>query len=176
MKILTRLLLASAVGLFCAQPLCAEPQGGGMAEGHMGMGHHMDFAMHGDSSPFMMLLKSANLTDAQKTQAREIFRSSHEQMKPVYQEFHALHEQIAAKLLSPGNVTATDLASLTQKAARLQAKIDQNMVDTALAVRNLLTPEQLNHLAQVHQQLQSLHAQIKSLMGGETEDEGDTSN
>jgi protein CpxP len=176
MKIVTRVLLASAIGLFCAQPLCAQPQGAGMSEQHGGMGHHMGFAMHGDSSPFMMLLKSANLTEAQKAQAHEIFRSAHEQMKPVYQQFHALHEQIAAKLLSPGTVTAADLAPFTQKAYRLQEKIDQSMVDTALAVRNLLTADQLNHLAQVHQQLQSLHAQIKGLMGGDSEEEGETSN
>jgi Spy/CpxP family protein refolding chaperone len=44
------------------------------------------------------------------------------------------------------------------------------MIDTALAIRNVLTPEQINRLAQVHQQLSNLHQQIQNLMGREQND------
>jgi protein CpxP len=165
MKIATKLLLASAVGLLFAQPLSAQPMG------HMG---HM--GMRDGGSPFMMLLKSANLTDAQKQQVHEILKSEHQQMKSVHQQFEAIHEQLADRLLSSGKVTPADLAPLEQKAYRYQQQIDQGMVDTAIAIRNVLTSDQINHLAQVHKQLQSLHSQIQSIMGSDQPDAGDQSN
>lgn len=170
MKTATKLLLASTVGLLFAQPLSAQPSMSSMPAGHEGMGH---MGMHGSGSSFMMLLKSANLTDAQRQQVRQILQSEHAQMKSVHQQFEAIHEQLADKLLSPGKVTAAEIAPLEQKAYRYQQQMDQGMVDTALAIRNVLTTDQLNHLAQVHKQLQSLHSQIQSIMGSDQGDQGD---
>lgn len=168
MKTATRLLLAAGVGLFCAQPLNAQPMTGqSMPASHEGMGH---MGMHGDGSAFMMLLRSANLTAAQRSQLRDILQSEKAQMQSVHRQFHQIHEQLAEKLLSPGSVTAADLAPLEQKAFRYQQQIDQSMVDTALAIRNILTPDQLNRVAQVHRQLQSLHSKIQSLMGPDQEE------
>jgi len=142
---------------------------------HGGMGGHMG-AMHEGHSPFMMLLKSADLTPSQQSQVHEILRSQKEQMKSVYRQFHAVHEQIADKLLASGSVSASDLAPLEQKAFRCQQQIDQGMVDTALAIRNILTPGQVSHLASVHQQLQSLHSQIQSIMGSDQDESADQAN
>jgi len=177
MTIATRLGLAAAVSLFFAQAAGAQPAdmpgpGGPPPEGmeHMGhMGGH-------DGASFMMLLKSADLTPAQHAQLREIMQSNRAQMKGVEEKFHALHEQIAAKLLSPGAVSASDLAPLEQKMFHYQQQIDQSMVDTALAVRNILTTEQLNHLSKVHEQLQNLHSQIQNLMGSDQGGPGDEPN
>ncbi len=172
MKTASKLLLASAVGLLFAGPLSAQTMQS-MPAGHEGMGHMGHMGMHEGGSPFMMLLKSANLTEAQKQQVHEILKSEHAQMKAVHQQFQAIHEQLADRLLSPGKVTAAELAPLEQKAYRYQQQIDQGMIDTALAIRNVLTSDQLNHLAQVHKQLQSLHTQIQSIMGSEQEDQGE---
>jgi Spy/CpxP family protein refolding chaperone len=165
---------AAAFGAMSLQPAGAEMAGMqsmSMPEGHGGMGHHGMGFMH--DAPFMMLLKSANLSTAQHTQIKQILKSDHAQMKPVMQQFHALHEQIAGKLLASGPLSAADLAPLTKQASRLQQQLDQNMIDTALAIRNVLTPEQINRLSQVHQQLSSLHKQIQNLMGpqGDTGEE-----
>jgi Spy/CpxP family protein refolding chaperone len=129
-------------------------------------------AMGGDSH-FMMLLRSANLTPQQHAQVRQILKNQKEQMKSVYAGSHAVHEQLAAKLLTPGNVTAADLAPLEQKAAKYQQQISRQMIETALAIRNVLTPEQIARLAQVHQQLQSLHEQIHNLIGSDSDEAGD---
>lgn len=172
MKMTTRLILAGAMGLFMSQPLHAQPSMSMPAE-HQAMGH---MGMHGDSAHFMTLLKSANLTQAQNAQVQQILESHHAQIRPVMRQFHALHEQIAARLLSPGPVSASDLAPLTQKISRLQQQINESMVDATLAIRNLLTPDQLNRLAQVHQQLQGLHDQIHKLMGPGSESEDESEN
>jgi Spy/CpxP family protein refolding chaperone len=172
------LLFAAVVaGLLVAAPASAQHGMSGMAmsSGHGGMGHGMD-AMTGGDSHFMMLLKSANLTPQQHAQVRQILQGEKAQMKSVYLAFHSLHEQIAAKLLAPGNVTAADLAPLEAKANRYHEQISRDMVNTALAIRNILTPEQIARLSQVHQQLQSLHAQIRSLLGSDAEESNDQQN
>lgn len=176
MKTATSLLISAAAALFLAQPLNAQPMAAAAPHagmGHMGMGHMG--MMHEDGSAFLMLLKTADLTPAQRGQVRDILKSERAQMMSVHREFQAVHEQIAAKLLAPGAVTAADLEPLAQKAFRSQKQIDQNMIDTAVAIRNILTPEQLARVSDVHRKLESLHSQIQSLMGPD-QDEGEQPN
>lgn len=163
------LIAASALGQTSmgAMPMSSGPHGA--------MGHHMGGMDAGDAH-FMRLLRSANLSSAQHAQVRQILKSERQQMKAVYAGFHAVHEQIAEKLFSPGGLTAADLAPLEQKAVRYQQQIDRNMIETALAIRNVLTPEQLSRLSEVHQQLQSLHQQIRNLMGSDADEPSDQSN
>jgi Spy/CpxP family protein refolding chaperone len=165
---MTRSKLGIAVGaaltLLCAQPVMAGPS----IAGPMGMGGgfgHGAMGMHGGGSPFLMLLKSANLTQAQQSQVQLILNSNKTQMEGLHQQLFGLHEQIAAKLLAPGAVSAADLRSLIQQASRIEADLNQNMADTALAIRNVLTPAQVKRLAEVHDKLHNLHKQVQQLMG-----------
>jgi Spy/CpxP family protein refolding chaperone len=162
---------AVTLGLLSA-PLMAGPSAAACGMG-MGGGHGaMMMGMHGGGSPFMMLLKSANLTAAQQQQVQLILNSDKAKMQGLHQQLFALHEQISAKLFGAGAVTSADLKPLVQQASRLEADLNQNMADTALAIRNVLTPDQVKHLADVHQKLHSLHAQIQGLMGGSANDMG----
>jgi Spy/CpxP family protein refolding chaperone len=166
-----KLALAASFGVMGVQTATAQMPAApamSMPESHGGMGHHGMGMMH--DAPFMMLLKSANLTAAQHAQVKQILESEHSQTKPLMKQFHALHEQIAGRLLATGPLSAADLAPLTKQAFKLQQQLDQNMIDTALAIRNVLTPEQINRLGQVHQQLSNLHKQIQNLMGPEQND------
>jgi Spy/CpxP family protein refolding chaperone len=170
---------AVTLGLLSA-PLMAAPSvaacGMGMGGGHgaMMMGMHGGgmMGMHG-GSPFMMLLKSANLTAAQQQQVQLILNSDKAKMQGLHQQLFSLHEQISAKLFGTGAVTSADLKPLVQQASRIEADLNQNMADTALAIRNVLTPDQVKHLADVHQKLHNLHAQIQGLMGGSANDGSD---
>src|SRR6185437_8633504 len=139
---------AVTFGLLCA-PLMAAPsaaQGMGMGHGHGGM-----MAMHGGGSPFLMLLKSANLTAGQQQQVQLILNSDRSKMEGIHKQLFALHEQISGKLFSPGAVTSADLKPLVQQASRLESELNQNMADTAIAIRNVLTADQIKHLAEVQQ-------------------------
>jgi len=161
---------AVTLGLLCA-PLMAAPSA---AQG-MGMGHGDMMAMHGGGSPFMMLLKSANLTAAQQQQVRLILNADRAKMEGIHKQLFALHEQISAKLFGTGAVTSADLKPLVQQASRLESELNQAMADTAIAIRNVLTQDQIKRLAEVQQKLHSLHAQMQGLMGhagpGEPDDE-----
>ena len=164
-------LFAAAFGVMCALPLMtqtASAQGMGM-EG--GMAAHAMGGMHG--SPFLSLLRSANLTTGQKAQVQQILQSDMAPMHALHQQFQTLHDQISAKLLGPGRVSAADLKPLVAQASRLQEQMDENMLDTALSIRSVLTQEQLSKLAQVHQQLSNLHRQLQSLMGSSSDGMGE---
>jgi Spy/CpxP family protein refolding chaperone len=159
-----KFIAAAAFGLMAALPLTAS------AQGMPGMGHG-PMAMHGGGSPFMMLLKSANLTPEQRSQVELVLRSNRTQMEAMHQQLQALHEKISDKILSPGTVTSADLKPLVDQASRIEAKVNQNMAETAIAIRNVLTPDQVKRLAELHTKLHSLHSQIQDLMGRDGPDD-----
>jgi len=159
---------AAVAAFICAQtPITgsAAAQGMGMA-GEMGPGMAM---MHGGDSHFLMLLRSANLSPGQQSQVRQILRANAQPMHALREQMQALHEQLANKLFAPGRVGAAELKPQIAQLAQLQQQLDQNMLDTALSIRSVLTPQQLAKLAQVHAQLLNLHKQVQSLMGPEAD-------
>ena len=64
-------------------------------------------------------------------------------MRSLGQQLRSLHGKISDKLLGPGTVTASDLKPLVDKASRIEATLNQSMTDTALSIRNILTPAQI---------------------------------
>ena len=161
---------AVTLGLLCA-PLMAVPSAA-QGMGGMGMGHGGGMmGMHG--SPFMMLLKQANLTSSQQQQVQLILNSDRAKMEGIHKQLFAVHEQISGKLFGPGAVTSADMKPLVQQASRLESELNQNMADTAIAIRNVLTADQIKRLAEVQQKLHSLHAQMQGLMGHPGPDDGD---
>lgn len=151
---------AVTLGLLCAPLMAAPSAAQGMGHGHGGM-----MGMHGGGSPFLMLLKSANLTGAQQQQVQLILTSDRTKMQGIHKQLFALHEQISAKLFGTGSVTSADLKPLIQQASKLESALNQNMADTAIAIRNVLTQDQIKHLADVQQKLHNLHSQMQGLMG-----------
>lgn len=160
-----KFLAAAALGFLAALPMTTQAASA-QSMGHMG-------GMHGGHSQFLMLLHSANLTQAQQSQIHLILDSHKAQMRSLHQQLESLHSQISDKLLSSGSVSSADLKPLVDKASHIEATLNQSMTDTALSIRNVLTPDQLSHVAQVHDKLRSLHTQVQSLMGhGAPQDDG----
>jgi Spy/CpxP family protein refolding chaperone len=87
------------------------------------------------------------------------------QMEGLHKQLRSLHEKISDKLLSPGPVSSSDLKPLVDKASHLEATLNENMTDTALSIRNVLTPAQITKLAEVHAKLNGIHKQLQGLMG-----------
>lgn len=162
-------LMAGAFAAMAALSLSVQPASaqemGGMGHGAMAM--HGAMGMHGGGSPFMMLIRSANLTPEQRSQVELIVRSNKTQMMAMHQQLQSLHEKISDKILGTGTVTSADLKPLVDQASRIEAKVNQSMADTAIAIRNVLTPDQVKRLAEVHSKLHAIHTQIKTLMGND---------
>ncbi len=130
--------------------------------GHMG--HH---GMHGGMDalgvPLPLLLKTANLTDAQKTQIHAIFQARHASRKAEYQQLKAAKEAIAAKYTSTGTVAAADLSSSVSTITQLQSQMTNEQVQDAIAIRNVLTPAQLAQISATKAKLDQIHAEMKAL-------------
>src|SRR5689334_2799614 len=110
-----------------ATPLAAQTA----AAQHMAVMHMGDHGMSGmHGSPFMMLLRSADLTPAQQQQVQLILNSNKAQMQALHEQLRSIHEQFAAKLLGQGSVTAADLKPLLDQAARAEADLTANMANT----------------------------------------------
>jgi Spy/CpxP family protein refolding chaperone len=116
-------------------------------------------------SPFLALLKSANLTSEQRTQIQRILQSNGAETGELVRQLRALQEQISAKLLGPGPVAAADLSPLAEQATRIREQMELKTIDTSLAIRKVLTAEQLQRLVAVHQRLESLRKEIEELIG-----------
>lgn len=112
-----------------------------------------------------MLLRSAHLTAVQQTQVRQIMSSQTAASRSLMQQLRGVDDQISAKLLSPGPLTDADLAPLEQQAMSVRQHMAQGTLDASLAIRNVLTADQLHRLAEVHEKLGELRAQIESLVG-----------
>jgi Spy/CpxP family protein refolding chaperone len=150
-----------ALVLVAAVAHVASSNSGGFG-GHMGR-HGMHGGMDALGVPLPLLLKSANLTDAQKQQIHQIFESRHTARKAEIEQLKAAKEQIAAKYTSTGAVTASDLSGPVQQLTQLQAQMTNEQIQDAIAVRNVLTPAQLQQVAQTKTKLDQIHSEMHAL-------------
>jgi hypothetical protein len=119
--------------------------------------------------PLLMGMNAAHLTADQQKQVNQILQSNHSETFPLIQQLQAVHEQIANKLLAPGTISASDLAPLEEQAAQLDGRIQQQALNASVQIRALLTPDQVARMAQFHQKMSALQAQMKSLMNEEVQ-------
>ncbi|HZC47136.1 MAG TPA: periplasmic heavy metal sensor [Candidatus Acidoferrum sp.] len=164
-----------AILLVAAVAHVASSNSGGMG-GHM---EHRGFhGMHGGMDvlgvPLPLLLKTANLTDAQKQQIHTIFESRYAARKAEMQQLKAAKEAIATKFMSTGTVAASDLSSSVSTITQLQTQMTNERIQDAIAIRNVLTPAQLTQISATKAKLDQIHAEMKALWaqaGGTTTSE-----
>jgi len=151
-------MILAAAGLLILPllPTLARAQmghGGGV----MGSGEMM--------GPLPIFLRAADLTPAQQVQVKQILHANHAKLHGQFEQMHTAREQLADKLFSTGPVASSDLTAQTQQIAQAQQQMLQNELNVALQVRAILTPAQLQKVARVHQQFESLHQQMRALLG-----------
>ena len=115
-------------------------------------------------SPF--LLKSANLSSDQETTLKQIRSQYRDNFKTLFTQLQTANQALNAKLLSQGQVAAADVAPLMNSVEQVRQQMAQQRLNEALAVRNVLTSDQIAKIASVSAQLQSLHSQMRSLIQG----------
>jgi Spy/CpxP family protein refolding chaperone len=156
MMSLKQIVFAAALVIGSGASAAADPAGG-WHHGPMGHEHH----------GYMDLLRGVNLTDEQKSQIHAMAHQGWGEMKSNFQQMHAVHEQITTLLLGSGTVTEDQLAPLLRQEDQLRAQEEKTRMAEVLAIRNMLTPEQLAQAASVHAQMEALHQQEKALMPSE---------
>ena len=153
----------------------------GPIEVQMPPGPEMGVMVMGDGPGMMLplLLRGADLTDQQKAQIKTIMTSRRGTLRPLFQQLRAAHEELATKLLTPGEVQAGDLTPQLQQIAQLREQLSQEGLAVMLGVRKVLTPEQLAKASQRRERMQALSQEMRGLFNekvpapGSDEPEGD---
>jgi Spy/CpxP family protein refolding chaperone len=135
--------------------LFASAPGLALAHGRGGGG-----GRHGD---FGMLLRSAELTEAQRQQVVQIVAAHRPQLKALMSQLRTAQEALKAKLYGPGTVTEADLAPDLQQLEQLRSQLAHERTQLALQVRGVLTPEQLAKVAQKRQRMNELRQEMRDL-------------
>ncbi|MCQ8277410.1 Spy/CpxP family protein refolding chaperone [Acetobacteraceae bacterium KSS8] len=109
------------------------------------------------------LLAGVTLTDAQQQKIDALNKSDRHANKSLFQQVRAIDKKIDAALLTPGPVSEANLAPLVQQKAALMAQLDSARLSQEIAVRNLLTDDQLAIAAATRAKLDSLREQERAL-------------
>lgn len=118
-----------ALGLLAA-PAIARPHG--KKGGHDGARRAIGAMLHG-----------AELTDAQREQVRALLEERRGATADTRAALRAANEELQALLLSADPPADDQVRAVSERVAALRAELFAAQIETALAVRGLLTPEQL---------------------------------
>ena len=133
MKKITALFVASTLALGAAN-LAHAADATATSTDNAPMMHHK----RGPGGPHEMMFKGLNLTDAQKTQMRDIMKESHKDMqRPSLDERRAAHSIIASD--------SFDQSKAEAQAEKMSANAKEHalkMLETQNKLYNVLTPEQ----------------------------------
>jgi periplasmic protein CpxP/Spy len=119
---------------------------------------------HGHGGGLGLFLHQLNLTDAQRTEIKTIFSQAHQSGKALHKQLWTDKAALRAKFLAPGVLQSSDLAPQVASIAGDEQKILEQRIQTSVAIRNVLTPEQLAQAAQLSSQLEALHQQMHNLL------------
>jgi Spy/CpxP family protein refolding chaperone len=143
--------------------LPALADGPGMFYGRGGMGGPSSM-MHGEDP--MRILQGLKLTPDQETQVHKILETNRAGLKDLFEQLRAAQDALAMKLLSPGNLSVSDLKPLLDKTLQIRQQLAEHGLDAMLAVRAVLTPDQLAQAAERRKKLKDLEAQFQALEEG----------
>ena len=151
-----------------AGTLALAVAGSSRAFGH-GMGGG-DACGHGGLPGGRRVLHALALSPDQKQGVHDILREHRPTLAQLGANEMTARQAIADKLLGTGTVTQNDLDALVQKESKARTALMRERMATALEVRKVLTPEQIQKAATIHAGMKQLHDQMRQLLGGQGAD------
>jgi Spy/CpxP family protein refolding chaperone len=106
------------------------------------------------------ILRAVGLSDDQKAQIRQVYVQHRPQLQALRNQLRTAQGQLGDRLYSTTPPTPADLALIGQ----LRDQLAQERLAIALAIRNVLTADQLAKAAQIRQQLKDLRQQERNLL------------
>jgi Spy/CpxP family protein refolding chaperone len=111
-----------------------------------------------------VLLRGVDLTPVQREQVHTIMAAHRKVFPKLFRQLRAEHDDLAARLLAPGEVTIADLTAQTQRITQLREQLLQEGLQVVVAVRKVLTSEQLVKAAQIKKRLHELQEEMRGLL------------
>jgi protein CpxP len=146
-------IVALALALIAAAAVAEGPGHGPM--------HH---GMFGEMLPF----HAVGLTDAQKTQIKELYHNAKPAMQPLMQQARQNHEAMV-QLITSGTFDQAKAQALATQAAQIHAQMEVQHAQIASQAYALLTPEQKTKMTEVlakRQQWMEQHIQQRQQSEG----------
>jgi Spy/CpxP family protein refolding chaperone len=148
-----------------APPPLAGP-GGPPPGGPLGPPPVMMFGAEGPGPLLPLILHQANLTPEQHDKVRKILDADREQLRSLFAQLDRANQALSSKLFASQDVKLADLMPEIDRTSALRRELMEQGVKTTLAVRAVLTPEQLARVTDVKQRMDKLQAEMRQLMQG----------
>jgi len=111
-----------------------------------------------------LLLHADNLSAEQQQKIDAVMSADRDTVHTLFGQLRDANKQLADKLLGPGAPQNADLTAIIQNIAQLRLQLTQHELSTVLAMRDVLTPDQLAKAAARHTQIEQLHQQMHDLL------------
>jgi Spy/CpxP family protein refolding chaperone len=126
----------------------------------------MMFGAEGPGPLLPLILHQAKLTSEQHEKVRKILDADREQLRSLFAQLDRANQQLSSKLFASQDVKLDDLMPEIDRTSALRRQLMEQGVKTTLAVRAVLTPEQLTRVTEVKQKMDKLQAEMRQLMSG----------
>lgn len=158
----TGLLIGVAISTESAR---AEPPGKfGLFRGGAPMMRPM-MGFEGVGPILPMILRHADLTPEQHEKIREILSGDRETLRQLFERLERANQELSARLFGVNELTLGDLESQISEIGKARRGLLEQGVKTTLAIRSVLTPEQLTKVIELQQRIDRLQAEMQELMG-----------
>ena len=130
-------------------------------------GHHrsMRGGAGGGGKLIHLLLRSTDLTPDQQAQVQPILDADRTAAQGLFTQLRQAHADLANLLLSTQDVKPDALAAQQAVIAQLQQQLAQQEASTVLAIRAVLTPDQLAKANATLSQIEARHADQPHFFG-----------
>lgn len=119
----------------------------------------------GPGSLLPLMIKGVGLTEEQSDRVKDILAVRRKSLRSLFKQLRQANEELADKLFVPNDVGENELQLTVQKITQLRAQLMQEGLQTVLAVRQLLTPEQRAKAARLKEHVEALHTAMNGLLG-----------
>ncbi|WP_122049364.1 Spy/CpxP family protein refolding chaperone [Asaia bogorensis] len=114
--------------------------------------------------PLMGMLRGVDLTKEQRDKIHALMHAHRQDRREAMHQRRDLDTQIGALLLAKGPVDKAKLDGLIKQKEALNAKDEEAMAADAVAIHDVLTPEQLDKARVTQDKLDALEGQIRDLL------------
>ena len=112
-----------------------------------------------------LMLRGANLSVAQRQQVRALMRANRGKLDTLLDQLRGANEALADRLIGAAPVDPAALRPDVERVTQARQALMQHGIETALALRAVLTPEQLAGVRDKRARLHDLRKQMRELMG-----------
>jgi len=133
------------------------PDGGGVV-------FHM--AGEGPAPMLPMFLHQAKLSPDQQAKVREILESDREHLHELMTRLEQANDRISTKLFAAGDLKLADVKTDVDEVSSLRRQLMEQGLKTTLALRGVMTREQLAKVAAVKARMDKLQTEMRSLVEG----------